>query len=181
MALAKREKMLAGVLAGMALAAGFYFAFAWYTKTLAALTSQRNALVLELNQVMAKVQNMAKIKQELEEAQKLQMDLEQKVPADEEVPQLLRDLTDMLNVAGVKLKSFRPGRPEPSVLPEWNQIKLTVSVSGTYRELTAMFNNLQKARRLFGVASFSISGGGSGADPALSCNLDLLVYCTKRS
>ena len=181
MALGKRDKMLLGVLAGMALAAGSYFAFDWYVKTHAALVNQRDALASELNQVMEKVRNMASIKQELAEARQLQEDLEQKVPADEEVPQLLRDLANMLNLAGVELKSFRPGRPAPSVLPEWSQIKVTISVSGTYRELTTMFSNLQKARRLYGVASFSINGGGVEADPVLTCNMDLLVYCTNRS
>lgn len=180
MALGKRDKMLLGVLAAVALAAGLYFAFTWYVKTSAMLVAQRDSLVQELNQVKEKVRNMAFTRQKLEEAQRLQADLEQKVPQDEEVPQLLRDLSDMLIAAGVKLKSFKPSQPASSSLPEWNEIKVTIGVSGTYRELIKMFGNLQNARRLIGVTNLNISGGGAEMDPVLSCNLDLLVYCVKK-
>lgn len=179
MALTQRDKTLLAVLAGMAVVAGLYYTVNWYTKTRAALVSQRDKLASELSHVREKVRNMAMTRQKLEEARQLQVDLERKVPPSEEVPQLLRDLADMMTAAGANLESFKPGRPAPSSLPEWMEIKVSVNVSGTYRALALMFDNLQRAKRLIGVSKFDINGGGTEANPVLQCNLDLLVYCTK--
>jgi len=181
MALGKNEKVLLGVLAGLGLAAGVYFAYNWYARTHAALIGQRDALASELNQVKEKVRNLAVTEERLKEARELQVSLERKVPTDEEVPQLLRDIAGMLTVAGVDLGSFRPGRPVPSVLPEWNEIKVSISVTGTYSKLMAMFDRLRTARRLIGVTSCSFSSGGSEANPVLTCSVSLSVYFTKKS
>lgn len=180
MALGKREKTLLLALVVVGAVAGIYYGYDWYARAKSEKVARRDALARELNMVKEKVRDLAAIEEKLRQAEQLQAELTRMVPQDEEIPQLLRDLATILTSAGVELNSFSPGRPGPSPLPELNQIDVSISVTGTYREILAMFGRLMAARRLIGVKRFSISGG-SGPDPELSCSVSLLVYCAKKS
>lgn len=180
MALGKREQALLGVFAGICLIAGLYFGYDAYSKKRAELTAQRDALERELAMVKEKVRSLETIERQLAEASKMQMDLERSVPKEEEIPQLLRDMADMLAMSRVELRSFNPSRPVSSILPELNEIKVSIGTSGTYGQIIEMFRRLRSAPRLIGVKSFSLSGGGQSANPVLNCSVQLSVYCTKK-
>ncbi|NLG83251.1 MAG: type 4a pilus biogenesis protein PilO [Firmicutes bacterium] len=179
-AIGKREKQLLLVLLVFGVVAGLYYGYDWYARIRREKVARRDALVREMNMVKEKVRDLAEVEEKLRQAEQLQEALQRMVPQEEEIPQLLRDLVTMLTSAGVELKSFQPGRPKNSPLPELSQIDVNISVNGTYRELLAMFDRLMKARRLIGVKNFSISGG-KGIDPDLSCSVSLSVYCAKKS
>ena len=180
LAVGKREKTLLLALLAFGALAGLYYGYDWYNRLRQEKMQKRDALVRELNMVKEKVRDLEAVEERLRQAQQLKEDLARMIPQEEEIPQLLRDLTTMLTSAGVKLNSFRPGRPGPAPLPELSQIDVSISVTGTYRELLDMFGRLMTARRLIGVKNFSISGGG-GLDPELSCSVNLSVYCAKKS
>lgn len=178
MALGKREQALLGVLAGIGLLAGLYFGYDAYSRKRAELTAQRNALERELNMVKEKVRSLEELERQLAESLLIQSDLERTVPKEEEIPQLLRDLADMMAVSGVELLSFQPSQPTRSMLPELNEIRVNISTRGTYANIIEMFKRLRSARRMIGVKGFSLSGGG-GEDPVLSCSVNLSVYCAR--
>lgn len=179
MALGKREQALLGVLAGIGLLAGLYFGYDAYSRKRAQLTAQRDALERELNMVKEKVRSLEVLERQLAESLMIQSDLERTVPKEEEIPQLLRDLADMMAASGVELLSFQPSRPTQSMLPELNEIRVNISTRGVYANIIGMFRRLRSARRMIGVKSFSLSGGG-GADPVLSCSVNLSVYCARK-
>lgn len=180
MSLAKREKIMLAVLAGLAAVVGLYFLGDWYAKDVARLKSERDAKAADLQKVEEKVRDLANVEQKLAEARRLQEEYERLIPKDDELPQLLRDTANILTSAGVDLTTYTPGRPVPTAAaPDINQITVAISARGTYEKLLKMFQDLRAWHRLIGITNFSISrGGGSDTDPMLQCQFNMVVFFT---
>lgn len=182
MGLSRREKtalVLLGVVVGVGLGG---YAADWYVKDLAKLRAEKAAKEADLRMVEEKVRNLANVEKRVAEAKKLQEDYERMIPKSEELPQLLRDMANMLTAAGVDLLAFRPGQSLPvNVDPALEQKIVSINIDGTYTQIMRMFETLRSAKRLIGIRDFSIRRGSgnneeSPRDPPLTCQFNMIVF-----
>lgn len=174
-----------GVLVLFGLASLAYF----YANDLKRLRAEKEAEAAKLAQVQAKVDDLSLLETKLMDVEALLEGFDRLVPAKKELPQLLRDMANILTRAGVDLREFSPDPTASPVqaVPEFSQMVITVQTKGTYEQTKRMFADLRSWRRLIGIKDFSLKSESakdsnySEADPLLVCDFHVVVFFAERT
>jgi Tfp pilus assembly protein PilO len=169
--LSARERLLLAVVLSAALATLFYV-FVWTPKT-----AERDGLATKLQtqqEELRRLQDLAAKKDELEREYSARLErvllVEARLPAEREIPDLLRQLQDTAVQLGVKLTLMRPGptqapaapaappaappagqqpprgqaaAPPPAPAPRYQLFRVDMGFEGTYEKLIAYLSRLE--------------------------------------
>ena len=106
----------------------------------------------------AKAARLDALMRESEQLQKRVKELHELLPADKEITNLLKQISDLATSSGLDLKSWRPGqkRQHPSGIVA--ETPVSISVSGTFHDLGRFLSSLTKLNRIVNVDNIQTSG-----------------------
>ena len=118
-------------------------------------TDEIKKLDVEISDLQAKIQqNDAKIrklddlKAEVKALEARLRVLTEQLPPESEVSGLLRQIQGLVNKSGLSLKLWRPERRTPHPSGLYEEIPITMSLTGSYHNVALFFDNVSKLTRI---------------------------------
>lgn len=160
---------------------GFYFlSFATKAEEIEGLEVQKEKLSETVAKGQQAQKNLEKIKLEIVETEKKFAKAAIVLPKTKEIPDLLRNISDLGKEAGLDFISFKPGSEIPREF--YAIIPVDIQIKGPYHNLGYFLDRVSKLERI--VSTNNISMGGpkkSGGELLLSskCRLETYRYTGK--
>jgi type IV pilus assembly protein PilO len=168
----KFKVILAGVLLIVPVVI-FYFAFFSPNLTkLEGLNSQKVVMENKLREVKKKAQNEERFQKELNETIAVFEETSKLLPKEQEIPQLLKDISALGSNAGLDFLAFKPGQDIPKDF--YAEIPVNINVNGPYHNLGFFLDQVSKLDRIVTVNNIKMGGAQKEAGEmilASSCNL----------
>ncbi len=172
----KKVKIAIAVLLVVLPVVAFYFIYyQGSTQKIIALERTRGTLNKEILNLREKERNkpillkeVAKVEEEFEEASLM-------LPKEQEIPQLLKDISALGRSAGLDFLSFTP-KPE---IPRdyFNEIPVSINIRGTYHAVGFFFDQVSKLDRIVSVSNVKMSAPSrEQGEIVLNSNCELITY-----
>ncbi len=136
------------------------------------LDKQKIALEKKLEQVRQKARNRERLQKELEETMVVFEQTSKLLPKEQEIPQLLRDISALGRNAGLDFLAFKPGADRPKDF--YAEIPVSINLKGPYHNLGFFLDQVSKLDRIVTVDNIKMGGPQMDAGEMLlasSCNL----------
>ncbi len=125
----------------------FYFLFFRQQEArLQQLRQQRISLQSAISQAKRKTDQLPRFRQEIEETRKKFEELSVVLPKKQEIPSLLRSISDLGKNAGLEFLSFKPGKEIPQEF--YAEIPLDIAIRGPYHNMGFFLDQVSKLDRL---------------------------------
>lgn len=136
------------------------------------LDKQKVTLEKKLEKVRQKARNRERLQKELEETMVVFEEASKLLPKEQEIPQLLRDISALGRNAGLDFLAFKPGADRPKDF--YAEIPVNINVKGPYHNLGFFLDQVSKLDRIVTVDNIKMGGPQMDAGEMLlasSCNL----------
>ncbi|MDO8536148.1 MAG: type 4a pilus biogenesis protein PilO [Candidatus Omnitrophota bacterium] len=157
------QVMLLIVIAALAAAALYlYFVFIPQVTRVFSLSSGTGKIKSELKSARSVIKDYERLKDQLKEQSQKVESYEKKLPAEQEIPALLENLSTMAKDSGIKIVGIVPEmsyfKDEKSAKKSeiYREIPILVTAKSGYHELGHFLNNLENADRFMKVADINI-------------------------
>ncbi len=176
---ANRKAMLLGGLA-ILVAAVYYFAlFDPKRQEIKALDQESAKLASQIVEKKAVADNLESIKQAVVQMDKLLSQALEKLPSNEEIPKLLRTVSDIGRDTGLDPLLFRPGNASP-VGPEYfyASIPLEMEQAGSFYDLARFFDKVSRLPRIVTIQDMTIIATDyvRGDEPRLKASFKAVTF-----
>ncbi|MCL2790686.1 MAG: type 4a pilus biogenesis protein PilO [Desulfobulbus sp.] len=142
-----RNKML-GTALGAVVVVGLFLFVCYYPnhEQITALTQQKTTANEELHKVMKAAQELPRHKKELEEVRAQFETTSALLPKSQEIPNLLRNISDLGRNSGLDFISFTPG--QESQKDFYAEIPIDIKIKGPYHNLGLFLDKVSKLERI---------------------------------
>ncbi|HDS03610.1 MAG TPA: hypothetical protein ENN72_07895 [Firmicutes bacterium] len=171
----KYQKILFGILIGVALLVLFYLnVIGPQREEIGELKQKIEKEENEVKRLIALSKKIPELKQELEDKREEIVRISKSLPTKQEIPALLRQITDASQQAGVTLTYFNPGKLIPK--EDYLEFKVDIQLQGTYHKVGRFLSQLSRLSRIINVGNLSISKLTVSDDHTIGVKLDLVAY-----
>ena len=151
------------LLFGFVLLVGWYFFVSDQQDSLNTLAGKENQLKQEFSTKQAKSVNLEALQQQLDEMQDMLRQLLRQLPSKTEMPELLIDISQTAQSAGLETELFQPGPETPKDF--YAEKPITLRMTGTYHQFGTFISGVAALPRvviltMHNVALRPVSGGG---------------------
>ncbi len=130
------------------------------TKSIAQLKTQNVALSKKIDEAKQKSQNLAKFEDDMAQVQNQYKEALTLLPKKEEIPNLLRNITELGAACNLDFKSFSPSTGAAKGM--YTEISASISISGRYHDILLFFDRVGKMKRIVNIKGVSFSPQGNG-------------------
>lgn len=134
------------LLFGFVLLVGWYFFVSDQQDTLTTLAGKENQLKQEFSTKQAKSVNLEALQQQLDEMQDMLRQLLRQLPSKTEMPELLIDISQTAQAAGLNPELFQPGPETPKDF--YAEKPITLRMTGTYHQFGAFISGVASLPRV---------------------------------
>ena len=134
------------LLLGFVLLVGWYFFVSDQQDTLKTLAGKENQLKQEFSTKQAKSVNLEALQQQLDEMQDMLRQLLRQLPSKTEMPELLIDISQTAQSAGLETELFQPGPETPKDF--YAEKPITLRMTGTYHQFGAFISGVASLPRV---------------------------------
>jgi len=154
----KNKAMLWGGFAVVVLAVYYFVWFQPKREEIASLEQDSAKLAGQIVEKRAIADNLESVKAAVAQMDKLLSQALEKLPAAEEIPKLLRTVSDLAKETGLEAILFKPGAATP-VEPEYfyASIPLEMEQNGTFYDLARFFDKVGRLPRIVTVENISVT------------------------
>lgn len=125
----------------------FYFVlFNPTNEKLDRMEKNRISLKERLDRAERKAQNLARLQEELDETMIVFEKTAELLPKEQEIPQLLKDISALGSNAGLDFLAFKPGQDQPKDF--YAEIPVDINVKGPYHNLGFFLDQVSKLDRI---------------------------------
>jgi len=142
-------------------------------------TTEIRKLDEEISQQQAKIrENTAKIKQldqlraEVKSLQERLKVLTEQLPPESEVSGLLRQIQGLVNKAGLSLKLWKPDRRRPHSSGMYEEIPITLKLTGGYHNVALFFDSVSKLTRIVNMLNVKMDQPKLSKSGTMEINID---------
>ena len=153
----------------------YFFVFDPKTKEQKRLNSQIEKTRADISKAQAAIKRWPEVQKELEEVQAKFEETVVKLPKSQEIPHLLRSISDLGRAVGLEFMSFAPGPERPQDF--YAEIPINMVLRGPYHSVGAFLDRVAKLERI--VTADTIKMGGAKPDAGeilLTSNCQLVTY-----
>lgn len=143
---AKQKRLLIGILPLLVLGAYWYFLHGDYRTEVDTMETRLERLETRNAQARARAPQSLELEERLERFERHVVRLEQLVPRSEEVSQLLNQIHQRAQQAGVDVARFTPGRTDPG--PHYNRRTFEMTVVGSYHQIARFLSEVGSLPRI---------------------------------
>jgi len=153
----------------------YFFLFQPQMEKSARLTTQKTALVAELQKAKSKAANRAKLQEELAATEALFEETAALLPKEKEIPSLLTNISALGRGSGLDFLVFKPGGDVPKDF--YSEIPIDIKVRGPYHNMGIFLDQLSKLNRIVTVADITMGGPKKeGGEMLLNSSCRLVTY-----
>ena len=134
------------LLCGFVLVAGWYFFVSDQQDTLESLGNKESQLKTEFSTKQAKSVNLEALQQQLDEMQDMLRQLLRQLPSKTEMPELLIDISQTAQAAGLESDLFEPGAETPKDF--YAEKPITLRMTGTYHQFGTFISGVASLPRV---------------------------------
>jgi len=134
------------LLLGFVLLVGWYFFVSDQQDSLKTLAGKENQLKQEFSTKQAKSVNLEALQQQLDEMQDMLRQLLRQLPSKTEMPELLIDISQTAQSAGLETELFQPGPETPKDF--YAEKPITLRMTGTYHQFGAFISGVASLPRV---------------------------------
>jgi type IV pilus assembly protein PilO len=134
------------LLMGFVLLVGWYFFVSDQQDSLNTLAGKENQLKQEFSTKQAKSVNLEALQQQLDEMQDMLRQLLRQLPSKTEMPELLIDISQTAQSAGLETELFQPGPETPKDF--YAEKPITLRMTGTYHQFGAFISGVASLPRV---------------------------------
>ncbi len=139
------------------------------------LQQQKAKLTTEVKKAKIAARNLKKYQDEVAEAQKRFAETAVVLPKRKEIPNLLRNISDLGKGAGLDFLSFKPGSEIPKDF--YAEIPVDISIRGPYHNMGYFLDQVSKLDRIVTVNNIKMgSPKKEGGEMLLNSNCRLVTY-----
>jgi type IV pilus assembly protein PilO len=168
------------ILVAVALAGLFYFAAKpkWEERT--KLQKDYSELRAELNKLKELQKNLEKHRREYAQMQEKLQDVLKQLPETKDVPNLLRNITNVSEETRLKIKYFEPKEIKNREL--YSELPFEIKFSAPFHSAAFFFDSIRKMDRLVNITNFSLEAKGTAKNVVLegSCTANAYLYTKER-
>jgi len=142
-------------------------------------TAEIRNLEAEITQQQAKIrENDAKIKKldqlraEVKSLQERLKILTEQLPPESEVSGLLRQIQGLVNKAGLSLKLWKPDRRRQHASGMYEEIPITLKLTGGYHNVAMFFDSVSKLTRIVNMLNVKMDQPKLGRSGTMEINID---------
>jgi type IV pilus assembly protein PilO len=142
-------------------------------------TNEIRSLEAEITQLQAKIrENDAKIKKldqlraEVRSLQERLKVLTEQLPPESEVSGLLRQIQGLVNKAGLSLKLWRPDRRRAHASGMYEEIPISLKLTGGYHNVAMFFDSVSKLTRIVNMLNVKMDQPKLGRSGTMEINID---------
>ena len=174
--LERKVKILLAVLLFLLPVVLFYFLFfSPKQEKLTGLEKQKVTLTTEVKKAKAAAKNLKKYQDQVAEAQKRFAQTAIVLPKKKEIPNLLRNISDLGKGAGLDFLSFKPGSEIPKDF--YAEIPVDISIRGPYHNMGYFLDQVSKLNRIVTVNNIKMaSPKKEGGEMLLNSTCRLVTY-----
>jgi type IV pilus assembly protein PilO len=121
-----------------------------------------------------KIKKLDQLKEEVKTLQVRLVVLTEQLPPESEVSTLLRQIQNLVNQSGLVLKLWRPDRRRMHPSGLYEEIPVTVTLTGAYHNTAALFDRIGKLTRIVNILNIRMGSPKPGKDGAV----DVEINCT---
>ncbi len=171
-----RVKILLAVLVFLLPVILFYFLiYSPNQDKIAKLEQRKTSLTTEVRKAKAAARNLKKYQQELAEAQARFEVAAIVLPKKKEIPELLRNISDLGKGAGLDFLSFKPGKEIAKDF--YAEIPVDISIRGPYHNMGYFLDQVSKLDRIVTVDNIKMgSPKKEGGEMLLNSSCRLMTY-----
>ena len=125
---------------------GWYFFVSDQQDNLTSLTSKEESLKQEFSTKQAKAVNLEALQQQLDEMQDMLRQLLRQLPSKTEMPELLIDISQTAQAAGLNPELFQPGPEVPKDF--YAEKPITLRMTGTYHQFGTFISGVASLPRV---------------------------------
>lgn len=166
----RRKALLWFLFCAVVIVAYYFVGYRPRVEELRSLEAEYEKLGKELRENQAIADNLPRVKEEVRRLdEKLALALE-KLPDTEEIPNLLRTVSDLGKEAGLEFLLFKPGQPTPKEF--YAEVPLELQVLGRYHDLATFFDKIGRLPRIVTIQDSDFGGPKSapgGVKLQVSC------------
>jgi len=174
--LERKVKILLAILIFLLPVVLFYFLFfSPKQDKLKGLEKQKTTLTIEVKKAKAAARNLKKYQDEVAEARIRFAQTAIVLPKKKEIPNLLRNISDLGKGAGLDFLSFKPGSEIPKDF--YSEIPVDISIRGPYHNMGYFLDQVSKLDRIVTVNNIKMgSPKQEGGEMLLNSNCRLVTY-----
>lgn len=174
--LERKVKILLAILLFLLPVVLFYFLFfSPKQDKIKGLEKQKVTLTTEVKKAKAAARNLKKYQDEVAEAQQRFAQTAIVLPKKKEIPNLLRNISDLGKGAGLDFLSFKPGSEIPKDF--YAEIPVDISIRGPYHNMGYFLDQVSKLNRIVTVNNIKMgSPKKEGGEMLLNSNCRLVTY-----
>lgn len=153
----------------------YFFVFAPKTKEQKQLNTQIEQTKADIRKAQAAIKRWPEVQKELEEIEVQFEETVVKLPKTQEIPHLLRSISDLGRAVGLEFMSFAPGAERQQDF--YAEIPINMVLRGPYHSVGAFLDKVAKLERI--VTAETIKMGGAKPDSGeiiLTSNCQLVTY-----
>ncbi len=137
------------------LVAFYFMVYSPKTKKLSQLEQQKVKLLQTIRKVERDAEDIGKRRAETQEARLMFQKASGLLPQKQEIPNLLKGISDLGSNAGLVIVSFKPGKE--SAKEFYAEIPISIELRGPYHNIGVFLDKISKMPRIVTVASLVIS------------------------
>ncbi len=174
----KYQKIIAGILFGIILLGAFYmYVIAPQKREIGELKNNIEKEKQEVTRLVKLSKKIPELKAELESKQDEIIRISKSLPTKQEIPVLLRQITNATQQSSMRLSVFNPGRL--TAKGEYEQFGVDINISGTYHDLGGFLSKVGNLSRIINVGDLSIKKADAAHQAmgeTISATFDMIAY-----
>ncbi|WP_417911010.1 type 4a pilus biogenesis protein PilO [Candidatus Electronema sp. PJ] len=154
----------------------FYFLFfSSKQEEIGTLQNQKNELTNKVNEAQKAADNLSYHKEELESSKKKFEEISIVLPKEHEIPDLLRNISDIGKRAGLDFIEFKPGSESPKDF--YAEIPISIKINGPYHNMGYFLGEVSGLERLVTVDNIKMGSPKEiEGEMLLDSSCNLLTY-----
>ena len=142
------------------------------TEEIAQISKKNTALKQKISEVEAKTKNLARFEADQVQAEAQFQEALTLLPKKEEIPSLLRNITELGINSNLEFNIFSPNQAAPKEF--FMEIPVSIRVAGKYHDVLLFFDRVGKMKRIVNIENVSMSP--TGGSTMLNINCTAVTY-----
>ena len=137
------------------------------TDDISRITKDNKKLTLKINEAKLKTKDLAKFESDVAQVEAQYQEALTLLPKKEEIPSLLRAVTELGTASNLAFNSFVPKTGKAG--PMYTDIFASIQVEGRYHDVLVFFDKVGKMKRIVNFKEVSMRPQGGTADLTVTC------------
>ncbi len=136
-------------------------------ETIEKIGQQNKGLSKQINEAKQKTKNLAKFEEDVAQVEAQYTEALTLLPKTEEIPTLLRNITELGTACNLEFQSFSPSKGAAKGM--YTEISASITIRGRYHDILLFFDRVGKMKRIVNIKNVTFSPQGDSGALGVGC------------